>query len=52
MIVIVIYDINFVLVYFDYIVVLKNGWIVKEGLFEEMIEILVFEEIYDMIILI
>lgn len=37
MIVIVIYDINFVFVYLDYIVVFKNGEVICEGLIEIII---------------
>ncbi len=47
-VVIVIHDINFAACYSDYIVALKNGRVVKEGLTTEVITPDVLKEIYDM----
>jgi len=46
--VIVIHDINFAACYSDYIVALKDGKVVKEGLTTEVITPEVLKEIYDM----
>lgn len=35
-IILVIYDINFVFVYFDYIIVMKDGVVIYCGVFEEI----------------
>ena len=47
-VVIVIHDINFAACYSDYIVALKDGKVVKEGLTTEVITPEVLKEIYDM----
>lgn len=47
-VVIVIHDINFAACYSDYIVALKDGKVVKEGLTTEVITPKVLKEIYDM----
>lgn len=47
-VVIVLHDINFASVYSDYIVAMKNGEIVREGLTEDIIKSAALKEIYDM----
>ncbi|MDQ0246040.1 iron complex transport system ATP-binding protein [Bacillus fengqiuensis] len=47
-VIIVIHDINFASCYSDYIVALKDGRIVKEGLADHIIDSSILKEIYDM----
>lgn len=47
-IVLVLHDINFASCYSDYIVALKDGQVVKEGVTEDIIQTPVLKEIYDM----
>jgi iron complex transport system ATP-binding protein len=47
-VVIVLHDINFAASYSDYIVALKNGKVVKEGVTDEMINSAVLKDVYDM----
>lgn len=47
-IVLVMYDINFVLCYLDNIVVLKNGKVEKVGCIDEIVNEKVLEDIYEM----
>ncbi|GAB6989933.1 iron ABC transporter ATP-binding protein [Paenibacillus pini] len=47
-VIIVIHDINFASVYSDYIVALKDGKVVREGVTENIIDNSVLKEVYDM----
>ncbi|MDE3838082.1 iron ABC transporter ATP-binding protein [Bacillus methanolicus] len=47
-VVIVLHDINFAASYSDYIVALKNGRVVKEGVTDEIINPTVLKDVYDM----
>ncbi|UVI29554.1 iron ABC transporter ATP-binding protein [Paenibacillus spongiae] len=47
-VIIVIHDINFASCYSDYIVALKDGKIIREGVTDDIIETAVLKEVYDM----